>query len=65
MRFKIGVLLLVAHFAFGQPNLPVQIGPVSVPDEPVPIAGIEILVGGGLMAGLYSHFRRRKRNNNK
>jgi len=42
----------------GQPNLPPPINPAT----PVPISGIELLLGGGLMAGLYSHFRRRSKD---
>jgi hypothetical protein len=72
---RIGVLVLlfsVNFFGFGQPKPrsgeqnqvlnTIQIGPVTVPDDPVPITGIEFLLGSGLMAGLYSHFRRRNKN---
>jgi hypothetical protein len=68
MKIQIFLIFsLVSFMTFAQPkqrdsnfqtqNSPVTIGPVTTPEEPVPLSGIELLIGGGLMAGLYRHFR--------
>jgi hypothetical protein len=50
------VLLIQAVVVFGQPGDP------GNPDNPVPITGLEYLLGGGVLYGIRSLLKARKKN---
>lgn len=55
-------LLLTVSFLFAALVLEAQPGdPGGNPDNPVPLGGLEYLIGGGLLLGIRSLWNRRKK----
>jgi hypothetical protein len=51
-------LLAITGFALAQPGG----GPPPDPGQPVPISGIEILIGAGLLYGIKNSLDRKRKN---